>query len=144
MTRATHDDVAATLRAAGLRPTRHRLAVLAELAQEPNDVTAQELWQRLHAGGGTGVGLATVYRALAAMREHGVIDAFSHHDGELCYRLCTGEHHHHLLCRECHRVVELTGCDLDPWVARVARKHGFSAPEHAMEISGVCADCRAA
>ncbi|HZU20054.1 MAG TPA: Fur family transcriptional regulator [Gaiellaceae bacterium] len=137
-------DAVEALRAAGLRPTRHRVAVLDELALEPNDVTAQELWQRLRARGGSVVGRATVYRALAAMREHRVIDAFAHHDGELCYRVCTNQHHHHLVCRECHRVVELVGCDVGDWVARAGRRHGFAALEHELELSGVCADCRAA
>lgn len=127
---------------AGLRPTPNRIAVLEELAREPNDVTAQELWQRLRARGKPGVGLATVYRALAAMREQGLIDAFMHHDGELCYRLCSRGHHHHLVCRQCHRVVELIGCDLGDWVARTGRRHGFASLEHELEISGVCADCR--
>jgi Fur family transcriptional regulator, ferric uptake regulator len=135
-------DLASRLRTSGVRPTPQRVAVLAELAAEPNDATAQELWQRMRAHGGETIGLATVYRTLGLLHEHGVIDALSHHEGERCYRLCTGAHHHHLVCDTCHRVVEIDECDLDPWVTRVAKRHGFVAQAHELEIRGTCRDCR--
>jgi Fur family ferric uptake transcriptional regulator len=136
-------DLEAVLRAKGVRPTRQRLAVLDELAGERDDATAQALWQRLRERGDQTIGLATVYRTLALLHEHGVVDALSHHEGERCYRLCaTAGHHHHLLCERCHRVVEIDDCDLGDWVDRIARRHGFVASEHRVEISGLCEECR--
>jgi Fur family ferric uptake transcriptional regulator len=131
----------ARLREAGLRPTRQRLDVLAELEREPDDATAQELHERLRARGER-VGLATVYRTLAALADAGVVDRLSHHPGEVCYRLCGSGHHHHLVCTECHRVVEVEECGLERWLDDVAREHGFVATDHRVEISGVCAGCR--
>jgi Fur family ferric uptake transcriptional regulator len=130
------------LRRKEVRSTRQRLAVLAELAAEPDDATAQSLWQRMRERGDQTIGLATVYRTLTLLHDHGVIDALSHHGGERCYRLCTESHHHHLVCERCHRVVEVGECDLGGWVEDVARRHGFVASEHHVEISGVCASCR--
>ena len=75
--------------------------------------------------------------------EHGAVDTFSHHAGELCYRLCGDVHHHHLVCTSCHRVVELADCDLEPWVKRSAKRHGFTATGHEVEIE-VCAQSAAA
>jgi Fur family ferric uptake transcriptional regulator len=135
---ASLEDV---LRRKGVRPTAKRVAVLEELANEPDDATAQSLWQRMRGRDET-IGLATVYRTLALLHEHGVIDALSHHEGERCYRLCGDEHHHHLVCERCHRVVEIVDCDLATWADAVARRHGFAAAEHHVEISGVCGDCR--
>lgn len=129
------------LAGAGLRATAQRATVLAELAAERDDVTAQQLHERLRARGER-LGLATVYRTLRLLAEAGVVDVLSHHAGELCYRWCGDEHHHHLLCSECHRVVELVDCELDPWLERVSREHGFVTTGHRLEVSGVCADCR--
>lgn len=126
---------------AGLRATRQRTTVLAELAGERDDVTAQELHERLRARGER-LGLATVYRTLRLLAGAGVVDALSHHAGELCYRWCGDGHHHHLLCSECHRVVELVDCELDPWLERVSREHGFVTTGHRLEVSGVCPECR--
>ena len=85
------------------------------LAAERNDATAQEIHAVL-AGQGKRVGLATVYRTLAALSGCGAVDALIHHPGEVCYRLCGEGHHHHLVCERCHLVVELGDCDLDSWL----------------------------
>lgn len=125
----------------GVRPTPRRLEVLAELARERDDVTAQELWGRLRERD-SGTGLATVYRTLALLAEKGVVDVLSHHGTEQCYRLCAEGHHHHLLCTRCHRVVEVQECDLGGWLDAVAARHGFVATDHRVEIAGLCPDCR--
>ena len=134
-------DLRALLQQSGVRVTRQRLLVLDALAREPHDATAQQLHERLR-GAGRPIGLATVYRTLKSLADAGAIDALTHHRGETCFRLCGEGHHHHLLCSECHRVVELGGCDLDEWLDRAAAAHGFVAREHRLEITGVCADCR--
>jgi len=135
------DSARRLLRRSGVRPTRQRLTVLAELQRERDDVTAQELHERLRARGER-LGLATIYRTLRLLAEAGVVDALSHHPGELCYRWCEAGHHHHLVCSACHRVVELVDCELDPWLERVSGQHGFVTTGHRLEVSGLCADCR--
>jgi Fur family transcriptional regulator, ferric uptake regulator len=126
----------------GVRPTKQRVEVLAELARERDDVTAQALWRRLRGRRRSQIGLATVYRTLALLNEHEVIDSLSHHGGELCYRLCTEAHHHHLVCSNCHRVVEVEECGLDEWLTSVTARHGFVPTDHRVEITGLCASCR--
>lgn len=134
-------QAAGLLEGVGVRPTRQRLVVLTELMGERNDVTAQELHERLRARGER-LGLATVYRTLGLLADEGVIDALSHHPGELCYRLCGGGHHHHLVCSSCHQVVELEECELEPWLERISEAHGFVTTGHRLEVSGLCGDCR--
>ncbi len=126
---------------AGVRPTRQRVRVLDELMSERDDVTAQQLHDRLRSRGEK-LGLATVYRTLGLLAEAGVIDALSHRPGELCYRVCGPGHHHHLVCSSCHRVVELADCELDPWLERISEAHGFVTTGHRLEVSGLCAACR--
>ncbi|TMK79560.1 MAG: transcriptional repressor [Actinobacteria bacterium] len=124
----------------GIRPTRQRVQVLEALASEPNDATAQGIFEALRSRGEP-IGLATVYRALGLLSEQGVVDALMHHPGEVCYRLCGDGHHHHLICSECHQVVELGDCELEPWLERLSGAHGFTVTGHAVEVTGVCADC---
>jgi Fur family ferric uptake transcriptional regulator len=126
---------------AGIKPTPQRMRVLEELSHERDDVTAQELYLRL-AATKHDIGLATVYRALNAFADAGVIDVLPHSATEVCYRLCSDEHHHHLVCSECHRVIELANCQLDDWLAREAAAAGFEPTNHRLEVFGVCADCR--
>ncbi|MBA3844331.1 MAG: transcriptional repressor [Actinobacteria bacterium] len=144
MTAPAQDELTELLRQKGVRVTPQRVAVLAELAREADDATAQQLWQRLRESGNTLIGVATVYRTLAVLVDHRVIDVLAHHGHEHCYRLCTDAHHHHLLCDRCHKVVEIHECDLGGWIDSVAARHGFLATEHKLEITGRCAACREA
>jgi Fur family transcriptional regulator, ferric uptake regulator len=134
-------DLSALLVRQGVRVTRQRLEVLVELARERDDITAQELWRRLRERDSQ-TGLATVYRTLALLADKGVVDTLSHHGTELCYRLCTASHHHHLVCSSCHRVVEVEQCGLGNWLDTVTAQHGFVATDHRVEITGLCAACR--
>jgi Fur family transcriptional regulator, ferric uptake regulator len=138
---ARQQDSRALLLERGIRPTPRRLAVLDVLAAEPNDATAQQIHAELGRRG-HGTGLATVYRTLGLLNERGVVDALMHSPGETCYRLCGEEHHHHLVCSECHRVVELRECDLEVWLERASASHGFVATSHRLEATGVCSACR--
>ena len=133
----------ARLARAGVRETRQRLLVLDTLASEPHDATAQEIYTRLR-GRGEPVGLATVYRTLSLLSENGVVDEFSHRPGEMCYRVCGEGHHHHLVCERCHGIAELEDCEVDAWLSKAARKHGFEPTSHTLEVVGLCAACQAA
>jgi Fur family ferric uptake transcriptional regulator len=127
----------------GIRPTRQRLLVLEALAAEPNDATAQQIHAHLRDQGHS-VGLATVYRTLSVLSRGAVVDALTHRPGEACYRLCAaGDHHHHLVCTDCHRVVELGECELEPWLAQLGDEHSFTVTAHTVEVAGLCADCSA-
>ena len=132
---------AGVLEGVGVRPTSKRVIVLTELMGEENDVTAQQLHERLRSRGDR-LGLATVYRTLGLLAEEGVIDSLSHRPGELCYRWCGQGHHHHLVCSSCHQVVELDECELEPWLERISAAHGFVTTGHRLEVSGLCGDCR--
>lgn len=136
------EPTASRLAKAGVRPTQQRLLVLHALAEEPHDATAQDIYARLREGEAR-VGLATVYRTLALLSERGIVHELAHRAGETCYRLCGPGHHHHLVCSSCHGVEELRGCDIDPWLARASRPHGFLARSHTLEVYGLCAKCAA-
>lgn len=123
------------------RTTRQREAVREALAASDEFVSAQSLHQALRTDGAT-VGLATVYRALAALAEDGEADALQS-GGEVLYRACTPTHHHHLICRSCGRTVELEAAAVERWAGQVAAEHGFVEPEHVVDIFGLCAECAA-
>ena len=140
---ATEAELTRRLAGAGVGATPQRLRVLRVLAREPDDATAQDIHRRL-ADAGEPVGLATVYRALHAFAQAGVVDVLPHRADEACYRRCGEGHHHHLVCTSCHRVVELADCRVGEWASRAAAQQGWVASEHRLEVSGLCAACRAA
>ncbi|MEU7225015.1 Fur family transcriptional regulator [Streptomyces chrestomyceticus] len=128
----------------GGRLTRQRAAVLRVLAGCQDFVSAQELHLRLDAAG-VPVGLSTVYRALHALERTGQVDVVRDEAGERLYRPRPADgHRHYLLCRRCGRSRPLDSDVVERWAERVGAESGFSAVEHTVELSGVCARCTGA
>lgn len=123
------------------RQTRQRTAV-AELLAEINDFrSAQQLHDDLRHRGES-VGLTTVYRCLQSLSAAGEIDFLINDEGETVYRKCSGEHHHHLVCRACGATVEIAGPTVERWADAVAAEHGYAEVSHTMELFGLCPKCR--
>jgi Fur family transcriptional regulator, ferric uptake regulator len=119
------------------RSGRQRDAVAAFLEGENTFRSAQSIHGELREQG-SGIGLATVYRALQGLVEDREVDALRTDDGEVVYRRCSRGHHHHLVCRECGRTVEVEGPAVERWATRVADEHGFRDVSHTLEIFGTC------
>jgi Fur family ferric uptake transcriptional regulator len=125
------------------RNTWQRAAVRSALEGRTDFVSAQELHAVLRSGG-TPIGLATVYRALADLAVDGDADHLQSTDGEGLYRACsTAAHHHHLICRSCGRTVEIEADAIEEWAAATAAAHGFRDPAHVVDVFGTCDACSA-
>ena len=121
--------------------TRAQRAVLAALAGDDAFRSAQDIHARLR-DSETAVGLTSVYRALQALADTGVVDAVRTSTGELTYRRCgSDEHHHHLVCTTCGATVEIEAPAIESWVADVARSHGYVVASHTLEVAGTCRSC---
>jgi Fur family ferric uptake transcriptional regulator len=104
--------------------------------------SAQDIHAELRTSGET-VGLTTVYRHLSLLTDEGQLDALQTADGELVYRRCHSDsHHHHVVCRVCGRGSEVALPDLERWAESTAAELGYTDVTHTVEIFGVCAECR--
>ena len=122
------------------RHTRQREEVREALALAPGFVSAQNLHRSMREAG-SAIGLATVYRTLQALAARGEADALSR-EGEHVYRACLPGHHHHLVCRECGAVTEISAQPVEAWARSVAADYGYSQPEHVVDVFGVCPRCQ--
>lgn len=123
------------------RNTWQKAAVKATLEAAAGFVGAQALHEQL-AAVGRGMGLTTVYRILAEAHDRGEADALVAPNGEVLYRACqSGGHHHHLMCRQCGRTVELAADAVEAWAGRVAAEQGFTEVSHTVDIFGRCPQC---
>ena len=124
-----------------LRPTRQRKAVTEALDTVDDFRSAQEIHE-LVSERGDEVGLATVYRTLQLLAEHGQVDVLRSGDGEASYRRCSSTHHHHLVCRSCGATVEVEGPAVERWADAIAEDHGYAEVSHTLEIFGICGSCQ--
>jgi len=124
------------------RNTWQREAVREALGTSEGFVSAQALHSALRAAGSS-IGLATVYRALADLATEGEADSLQQ-EGESLYRACTpGSHHHHLICRNCGTTVEIEADAVEEWARTIAAEHGFTRPNHVVDVFGLCPACSA-
>ncbi len=125
------------------RRTRQGATIADALAGLDEFKTAQDIHDLLRARGEK-IGLATVYRHLQAMTDAGEVDVIRTPDGQASYRGCgeaTHDHHHHLICRNCGRTVEVELDGIEELIDRLAGAHGFTAVDHSLELRGLCAAC---
>lgn len=124
------------------RKTRQRSAVAEVLESTDGFRTAQEIHERLRHDGES-VGLATVYRTLQGLADAGEADVVRTPDGQAAYSKCgqASGHHHHLICRQCGRTVEIEIPGVESAIATLASANGFSDVGHELEVFGTCSSC---
>jgi Fur family transcriptional regulator, ferric uptake regulator len=89
------------------------------------------------------VGVASVYRALETLSDLRLVKRVDAGDGVARYEPTTadGDHHHHLVCRDCGKVEAFSDSRLERAIDRVAGGLGYSVEEHEVVLLGACADC---
>jgi Fe2+ or Zn2+ uptake regulation protein len=90
-----------------------------------------------------GADYSTVFRAVLGFEKDGLIHRIDLGDGKVHYELAE-EHHEHIRCDLCGRVVEVPGCVLEDASAAVTSSTGFKVTSHQLLFSGVCPDCKSA
>ena len=134
-------DAATALRAAGYRVTPQRLVVHRTLVELGRHVGAEELLgavgQRL-----PNVSLPTVYSALDALEDAGLVRRVSAGQGRALYDPGPADHHH-LVCRRCGAVEDLDARVSLSGALASARDHGFAPDGAEVVIRGLCASCHA-
>ncbi|GAC1353550.1 MAG: hypothetical protein NVSMB47_06140 [Polyangiales bacterium] len=126
----------------GLRATKQREHIVEAFFSHPDHVSIEELLARVRERDPS-IGYATVYRTLKLLTESGVANERKFGDGLTRYELADGETHpDHLICAECHLIVEFEEPRVEALQDEIATKYGFSIRSHKHELYGVCPDCQ--
>ena len=118
-----------------MQRAKQQMTVLRALGEADGPLSARELWSRLS---GTGVGLATVYRALQRGVEEGTLESVEGLGGGVRYEPKDREHHHHFLCSACDRAFDLVGC-VEGLEFLVPDR--FQMTRHEVVLFGTCDAC---
>ncbi|WP_394836590.1 transcriptional repressor [Pendulispora rubella] len=88
--------------------------------------------------------LATVYRAIPLLIEAGIIQPtmLSRSHGNYYEAAFEREHHDHLVCKVCGRVIEFHSEAMEALQREIAARHHFEIEEHVHELLGRCKTCR--
>lgn len=124
------------------RTSAQRRLIAEVVGALPGAFTAEELYHAV-AARAPGIGLATVYRALAAMQSAGSVSPVGTRSGSVLLARCgRHDHHHHLVCTSCAGVVSVD-CPLSEAALGAAEKAGHLVTSHEITLYGLCAKCRA-
>lgn len=130
------------LAARGLRRTPQRDAVLKEFLRQRRHCSAEELYDSLRRKRQR-VGYSTVYRTLQLLADCGLAREVQFEDGITRFeRLYGQDHHDHLVCLKCGRLIEFSDPTIERVQDEVATQHDFEPQHHRMEIYGLCNRCR--
>jgi len=125
----------------GLPFTAQRRRILKEVCRSASHFDAEELYGRIRRRRIT-ASRATLYRTLAHLERSGVLRRIDIGGDHAHYEFTGADHHEHLVCARCGRVVEIDDPPLETRVAKVLQDHGFSATRHAVQVFGECGECR--
>ncbi len=132
------------LKSAGLKATFPRLKILDIFRRaEPRHQSAEDVYRSLMAED-VDIGLATVYRVLTQFEQAGILTRSQFDGTRAVFEMNDGDHHDHLICTSCGKVVEFYEPDIEKRQHAIARQHGFALESHTMMLYGICAACQAA
>jgi Fur family transcriptional regulator, ferric uptake regulator len=111
---------------------------LIERARLGTDFTIEDLWQELRQVEPQ-IGRATVYRSIEMLVKRELLTRIEFADGTYHYHVCDrSEHHHHLTCTQCHRVVDIASCLSAEQAAAIENQANFVIDGHALTLFGRC------
>lgn len=128
------------LKDAGLKITSPRVKILDYLRQPAcQHISAEDLYKLL-LDNGEEIGLATVYRVLNQFDDAGIVTRHHFEGGKSVFELSHQEHHDHLVCLDCGKVVEFSDDVIEQRQQEISQKHGMKLTHHSLYLYGHCTE----
>jgi Fe2+ or Zn2+ uptake regulation protein len=140
VTRSIGVDLAAVLRAAGLRVTASRVAVLSEVT-EGKHLTADQVALAVRDRIGT-ISTQAVYDVLGALTRAALLRRIEPAGSPARYETRVGDNHHHVVCRACGAIGDVDCVVGEPPCLSPAEAGGFVIDEAELTFWGLCPACQ--
>ena len=139
--RLTANKIAGILRKHGHKLTPQRHVVLKVMASSQDHLTPEDIYEKARLVD-PDIGRVTVYRTLDLLSNLGLLCRVHGENGCRSYMIRKPlEHHHHLVCSNCGKVVDFTSCNLDEMERKLSQESGFDIKGHLLEFYGICGTC---
>lgn len=123
-----------------LKVTEARIAILQEILNINNPITAEELFIIVNKK--TKINLSTIYRNLNILNEKDIIKKVIEINGEVYFQYNSNKHEHHLICINCKELIPLENCPLHDLEEQLSDKTGYEITSHSLEFRGLCPKCK--
>ena len=126
----------------GLRKTAQRDLILEVFLITEEHLSSEDLYWLVQKQDPS-VGHTTVYRTLKLLTDAGLAREVRLGDGRTYYEHhYNHEHHDHMICTECGKVIEFFSPELEAMQDQMAEKYNFKPTHHSLRILGLCEDCQ--
>lgn len=136
-----HGKIMEALQGIGYRLTPQRMMILEAIADSDGHISAEEIHEKVRAAYPY-LDISTVYRTLDLLKTLHLVSETDMGRGHGQYELLSKRLHHHLICRECGRILDVENSSLDPLLRAMEEKYDFQAEIEHLAIFGVCGNCR--
>jgi len=133
-------DIVSKLSEQGYRLTPQRMMVLSAIEGSDNHISAEEIYAQVVAKY-PHVNISTVYRTLELLKRLGLVTETDLGGGRVRYHPADKGRHHHLVCQQCGRIIDLDESVLASVKSMLFREYKFSADLRHLAIFGRCANC---
>jgi Fur family ferric uptake transcriptional regulator len=124
-----------------LKNTSQRMIILKAFLRQELHLSTEDFYLRLRKKH-PGIGYATVHRTLKLFAECGIAAERNFGDGQMRFEVShDNEHHDHLVCTDCGRIIEFEDQQIERLQIDVAKTHNFVIKDHRLELYGLCSDC---
>lgn len=124
-----------------LRVSLPRFLIYQELSSSKVPLSPREIYEVLRRKKRK-VGLTSIYRSLDLFESLGMAFRISR-GSSVKFKSCElRNHHHHIVCQSCGKVVEFECCDLSEWSKWVGESTGYQVTDHQIHFLGLCHNCR--
>ncbi|HZH34220.1 MAG TPA: transcriptional repressor [Pyrinomonadaceae bacterium] len=125
----------------GLRRTAQRDLILEVFLRTEEHLSSEALYDLVKQEDPT-VGQTTVYRTLKLLTEAGLAREVRFGDNRTHYEHhYNHEHHDHMICTECGKIIEFFSAELEAMQDEIAAKYNFTITQHSLRMLGLCEDC---
>ena len=126
----------------GLRRTAQRDLILDVFLKTEEHLSSEDLYWLIQKEDSS-IGHTTVYRTLKLLTEAGLAREVRFGDGKTYYEHhYDHQHHDHMICTECGKVVEFYSAEIETLQDEMAHKYGFKPTHHSLRILGLCDVCQ--
>lgn len=124
-----------------LRATPARIALMSLLESTDKPLDTQTMIAHLEKKD-IATNPATVFRIMNMFTDRGLTKQISFNEKKLRYELTSKKDHHHLICKKCGEVKDLSDCNISSLEKEIEKKKKFLVTSHSLEFFGICQSCQ--
>ncbi len=94
---------------------------------------------------GNNIGIATIYRTISLLEKIGAVQKRDFGGDSSIYEFVfevNKKNHHHLICKKCGKVIEVSGLLQEGLEKKLLAEEGFKCVDYCLKIYGYCNECR--